>query len=92
MPPVLVQWGVQSERGGIGRHNRLKICRLRGVGVQVPPLVPKMIYYDRKGYENLRDLVLWLEKKWKGARNMTVIKFLVITLAAIAIIHYIWSD
>ena len=31
------------ERGGIGRHNRLKICRLRGVGVQVPPLVPNEV-------------------------------------------------
>tara|TARA_Y100000593_G_scaffold5293_1_gene10431 strand:- start:868 stop:1023 length:156 start_codon:yes stop_codon:yes gene_type:complete len=51
-----------------------------------------MIYYDKEGYENLRDSVLWLEKKWKGTRSMTVIKLLVITLAAIAIIHYIWSD
>jgi hypothetical protein len=34
----------QSERDGIGRHSRLKICRLRGMGVQVPPLVPKVFH------------------------------------------------
>ena len=27
------------ERGGIGRHTRLKICRALPVGVQVPPLL-----------------------------------------------------
>ena len=31
------------ERGGIGRHNRLKICRLRGVRVRLPPLVPREV-------------------------------------------------
>jgi hypothetical protein len=50
-----------------------------------------MIYYDKKGYENLRDRVLWLQNLWKR-RKMAELKLLAGALVLISLLYLVWRD
>tara|TARA_R110002012_G_scaffold288275_1_gene480920 strand:- start:38 stop:193 length:156 start_codon:yes stop_codon:yes gene_type:complete len=51
-----------------------------------------MIYYDKKGYEDLRDSVLWLERLWKRGRQMVELKAIAGALVLISVLYFIWRD